>query len=639
MVHPDRRVTNLPGGPLSPSEEFADDADPENSSILLVSAPGAVGKSTLAREIAHATGSIYIDLAEAAPVGAQTLTGGLARSGLFEAWESESVAALIDGLDEARLKVTHEAFRSFLSDIAELSVSRTIPTVLFGRTRAIQDAWLELAESDIDVSISVLEIGYFDPQSSLALAVNKLNPSSQHTSVQTEVMEVILQTLRRETSSDGDRFAGYAPVIEAVAAHVNDEDNPGALLARVRQGDQPVSMQAIVSAILDRDHRKLRAIEFKDKTLSERLYTPDEQLDRLVSEAYGAPPPEMPDMDPEDAQRYEGLLEEWVNDHPFRDASATVFDAVISTRGLQSTAASGAALNRELGRSVANPFLSEFYALGSDLIQPEHVGVFYASVRARLALGDSASLYLGTDEESRSLTEMEITITRRDTSEPRILRLQTEESGTIILGSQVEDIHLAVPWARVTIGAEPEATLVAPVIIQCNELFMPAPKLIIEAPDGRHDNAVLLEAQEYLGRTSQVPVIRGDVSLSASWPGVATYPWTAFAINPTSAGDEDPELDEALRRFRNFVIQFRSNRYGGLARYQGTIDNTRMTKGPGRAVLRHMEETGILTRQQPMYFLDPQRLSELTGTSYADCMARRFGEKAVSFVREAMSSG
>jgi len=53
--------------PLTHSIEFGEDSDPNHSSIVLVSAPGAVGKSTLARQIAFATGAVYLDLAKGRP--------------------------------------------------------------------------------------------------------------------------------------------------------------------------------------------------------------------------------------------------------------------------------------------------------------------------------------------------------------------------------------------------------------------------------------------------------------------------------------------------------------------------------------------------------------------------------------------
>ncbi len=159
-----RGLDTFTEAPLELSTEFGSDDDPERSSILLVSAPGVVGKSTLARQIAFATGAVYLDLAKADPVGANTLSVGLTKSGLFPHWEAQTTAVLIDGLDEARLRVTQEAFEAFLSDIAEISKNRNVPTVLFGRTGAIQDAWLVLKIDDADVS--VLEIGYYGPEAS-----------------------------------------------------------------------------------------------------------------------------------------------------------------------------------------------------------------------------------------------------------------------------------------------------------------------------------------------------------------------------------------------------------------------------------------------------------------------------------------
>lgn len=105
--------------PLTLSTEL-NDGQPQSSALLLVSAPGAVGKSTLARQIAFATGAVYLDLARADPVGGNTISGGLVRSGLYPAWEAQTTTVLVDGLDEGRMRVTREAFEAFLQDVAVL---------------------------------------------------------------------------------------------------------------------------------------------------------------------------------------------------------------------------------------------------------------------------------------------------------------------------------------------------------------------------------------------------------------------------------------------------------------------------------------------------------------------------------------
>jgi hypothetical protein len=195
--------------PLSHSTEFGAGSDPDGSSIIVVAAAGAVGKSTLARQIAFETGAVYVDLAKADPVGANSLSGGLIKSGVYASWNAGRSAVLIDALDEARLRVTQGAFDAFLSDVADVSGGRDVPTVLFGRTGAAQDAWLILAEKGLDVP--VLEIGYFNHDASILFAeatLDVLHPDSPHAGVESQVLRLLLEKLRIETEIDGDRFAG-----------------------------------------------------------------------------------------------------------------------------------------------------------------------------------------------------------------------------------------------------------------------------------------------------------------------------------------------------------------------------------------------------------------------------------------------
>ena len=316
--------------PLSLNDsEFGLDDDPNRSPILLVSAPGAMGKSTLARQIAYETNSIYIDLGTAEPVGANTLSGGLVRSGLYEGWTDGTTTVLIDALDEARLRVTQEAFQAFLSDLAHLSTCRTIPTVLFGRTGAVQEAWIVL--SQIGADVSVLEISYYGAEESVDFAEARLQairPVRPHASVERQALNLLLQGLREQTESDGDRFAGYAPVLLAVAERVAKESNPSLLVAQIDRGEQPVTLQSVVAAILERERSKLEGLPFEDLNVAAKLYSPDEQLDRLISRIYGLPTPELPEISSADAQTYSNALETWVSEHPFLDGSDHTSSAV-----------------------------------------------------------------------------------------------------------------------------------------------------------------------------------------------------------------------------------------------------------------------------------------------------------------------
>lgn len=638
--------------PLTQStQEFGDGADPMKSPILLVSAPGAVGKSTLARQIAFATRSVYVDLAKADPVGGNTLSGGLARSKIYSSWEDGAITALIDGLDEATLKTTKEGFEAFLSDVAHLSADRDIPTVLFGRTGSILDAWLILTEQ-LGTDIAVFEIGYYPSEESVDFAEAQLtaaNPDRNHPQVDRQALALLLDKLRSETASDGDRFAGYAPVLQAVAERVARESNPQTLVSEMQQGVQSsVTLHSVVSAILNREKTKLKRISFSDPNLAQRLYSPEEQLDRLVARRYNTPAPKLPEMDPSDAETYSNALETWVGEHPFLDGdsgtSSVVFDAVITAWALKGDSAVPAALQMELDKgNAANPFLYAFYfgeKLDTACLPEHHIGVIYASLRAGLARGETASLYVAEPDEDGSSAlpvEVEIELTRRGKEASSLLRFNTGRGGTIYLGTDIKDVSLNMPSSRIEVGRGTEVVFTAPIDIHCKELAIVAKRVVAQNPPDSHTGVVFIQADELIGTPlAVVPLTRNEVQLRASWPGVHNYPWNSFAADKQTHRDVDPGIEEALRRFRKFVVEFRAHGHGGLARSRLKIESPRMIKGTGRAVLDAMLAAGIVRRDEARYYLNTRTLGELTGTTYESCMTYQFGHKAVAFVENAL---
>ena len=507
----------------------------------------------------------------------------------------------------------------------------------------------------IPSSVAVLEIGYYRPSEAVDFAEAKLKvrvPQRSHPRVDRQAIELLLEALRAQTAKDSNRFAGYAPVLQAVAERVAQESNPSQLVAQMQQGSQlPITLQSIVSDILDREQSKLGRLSLNDPTLVNGLYGADEQLDRLAARIYGTSAPPLPLMGPEDADTYSNALESWVGQHPFlrgeTDTASAVFEAAIAARALNTQSAADKALQRELERGdAANPFFHNFY-LGDDPetetteLLSEHIGVIYSSIRASLAQGESASLLieeLEEDSNSEGGAEVEIEVVRRDSEDSILLLFETQPAGTIFLGPVVKDVFITSPQAQVVVGQGRELTLVAPVGIDCHNLSIRAIKVIVEKPADSDADAVALHS-EILGGDplTTVPLVRNNAQLFVTWPNADAYPWTNFAAEPLADDDNDPNVREGLRRFRKFIIEFRANKNGGLARSRQKIDSSRMTKGEGEAVLGAMLSKRILRRDSIRYYLDADVLGELTETSYADCMAFQFGAKAVDFVREAVA--
>lgn len=642
--------------PLHLSDEFPSSFGPQGSSLLLVSAPGAVGKTTLAKQIAYCTGAIYVDLAQSDPVGGHTLSGGLVRTNTYQSWMAGTTTVLLDGLDEARLRVTQEAFEAFLRDVLSLSAGRALPTVIFGRSGSIQEAWYTLAQGGLESP--VLEIGYYDERDAVEFCHAKLqseDPNRLHPEIDRRAITLLLERIRSQTEGDGDRFAGYAPVLQAVSERVGKESNTAALISRIEKGTQPVTLQDIATSILTRERTKLQSLIFDDAHLSDVLYSSEEQLMRLSSKVYGEAPLELPPMSDRDARTYENALRTWVDDHPFLDGngepSSSVFSAVIATITLRrsvSRKAKERALQRELAKGLAaNPFLSEIYlnelAEKEDKhIPPEHVGVIYSSLRARLSLGDTANLAIEMDDgpegENIRNADVEITQSRKQEASQRVIALETDFEGFIRLGAHIEDIEIEAPKCCVEIGSSNEVVLAAPVSVQCDLLSIEASHLVVDTPQDKSLGAVFLMANDFSGgKVMSISVLRDDTKLRVCWPNAASFPWANYEVGPVK--QDDVLIDEALRRLRKFVISFRSHGKGKLARYKGKIEHRRMTKGSGRNVLAQMISDGLVSLKDSMYYLNSDKLSEHTGLSYADCMEFRFGQRAVDFVRRAIGRG
>lgn len=358
-------------------------------------------------------------------------------------------------------------------------------------------------------------------------------------------------------------------------------------------------------------------------------------------------------MNPHDSEVYSTALSTWLDEHPFLSgnniASSAVFEAYIAVNALFEEA-SQIVVDKELARGTkANPFISEFYfqriaassGVEAPVLPPEHVGVVYGSVRAGLALGDRASLALygaESEDDERALEgDVEISVSRKGVEGQEVKAFTIEEAGKIRLGSYVEDVEIYSAFSDVEVGMGLEALLIAPISIQCNQIETSAQKWVIESSRSE-ENLISLEANVFSGPSlNKLPTLRGNVDLSVSWRDSHIHPWTSFSAPPSEV--DDPRIEEGLRRFRKFIISFRSHSKGSLRRYKRKLEHERMTKGSGAQILQKLVSDGILTLEGNMYVLHPDELGNLAGSTYNDVYRRTFSQGAVDYIRNALPGG
>jgi len=420
--------------------------------VWLVAAPGAVGKSTLAKEISARTGAAYLDLGMANTVAGNYLTGGLFRNDLLTSWQQGRMTVLIDALDEARLRVTQQSFEDFLTDLEQLARQRSLPVALFGRVGIVEEAWLVLCEHGMNCP--VFDIDFFDAgraEQFVMAALRRLaneprysrlrNGLSAHRANYLTASASWLETLRVASASDGARFAGYAPVLEAVAAVLAGATNPAKSDESSQEAMREDVLQQLTDQILNREATKLRdqLSDVVPGSIRNELYSPDEQLDRLASIILGTPAPVLAaPLPPQYSARYDAAVKSFFPTHPFLDGagrqpSGAVFSAVVSAYALASpTREVVAAAEKQTGNGPQspNPFLIDFYLEyakrrwgENPIVPPEHVGLLYDSIRARASAEDIVRLTVEGDEDAEQ-ADVEIQISRtgaRDSD--RTLRL------------------------------------------------------------------------------------------------------------------------------------------------------------------------------------------------------------------------
>src|SRR5437879_4210909 len=145
--------------PLSPSAALT--AIPSKPRVVIISAAGAVGKSTMARSLAATKQAPIWDLAKTGTVGVNSLQGallsalGLTGYGKFtDAVNKGNGLLLIDALDEGRVKPNEARFTALISDIGKFSTSTTKPTiVLLGRTQVSEFAWIVLETLGVSTAL------------------------------------------------------------------------------------------------------------------------------------------------------------------------------------------------------------------------------------------------------------------------------------------------------------------------------------------------------------------------------------------------------------------------------------------------------------------------------------------------------
>lgn len=270
----------------------------KDARFAIVSAPGATGKSAFGKHLAYTKNGLYWNLAEIT-LGDGTFQGTLYRalgaqkvSTYAKQLHDGEVTLVIDAFDEAEIISGRKNVETFISEANDFLEDATVPSVvMLSRTETAQNIAAFLKSKKIP--FVHYEIDFFPetPAKSFVEAVIKRKRAI--TPAIKECIDQYFFQIQRliKDANVLKGFLGYAPVLEAMAAHISEISNTAKLISELSENANEITLIGrIMDNLLDREQEKfISAFQERLKEDAERIsdwskiYNREEQLIRVLN--------------------------------------------------------------------------------------------------------------------------------------------------------------------------------------------------------------------------------------------------------------------------------------------------------------------------------------------------------------------
>jgi len=657
--------------------------DTGSSSAIIISASAAVGKTTLAKEIAARTGNLYLDLQKYA-VGNYLLQGTLYEEcgpNVYPAIERRDAAIVLDSLDEALVADGERAYEEFVSDVGRLlgkSPSGPAAVVMLGRPYTAELTRLLLNEHGVK-DVRFIQLMYFDQPGAKQFVLRRIarkdavmaqrgepskTPFDGNRQAYGRAVEDIIRRLEaflRISSpwSDprGRSFMGYSQVLAAIGDFLQGAESPEALqtasttigAAETVSEDGFLRLSAfveeqIILSLMLRERDKLKD-DFQHQDLGgipDDYFAPAMQTQLLTKSNIrdAVRPPE--GMEPEDQPAAAGLVRSRIAEHPlldddlkplasrfvspvFRDfafAKALLSDESSAELVIAATGSSGFQASPMLAGFVVNQLLRERHPLPVDRFPPVYESLLGGDLPPRLAI---VSMPDDSDAAIATLTWQRDHADAAQDDAVTSFRLVGLDEAPIVFRRQVKNIELDVPVAYVQFGSGAgEHIWIGP------DVSVVAAAVSISAAERVIDRAgpTSLIADE-IDDSSQAPlrfVPTADEPHSPLVDAACFFPWSQYVAGRV---DPDPEIADAAKEFRN-LTRWPTAMGSGLRFGKQTLDANHRKRHISDEFMEYAKTTELLVLDGQFYRLDMSVASADLGA----IKTLQFGEETLAFLRK-----
>ncbi|MFE1550875.1 hypothetical protein [Streptomyces sp. NPDC058718] len=651
-----------------PEMRIAHASDPVTPSLILITAPAAVGKTTAARYLSHTLKAPIVDLSTL-HVGSNALEGALWKSmgpgpaGRFvEEMKQGRATLIIDALDEAEIRSGQGNFQAFLRDVAETAsdMAGKPAMIMLSRAESARSLTDLFKERGLQYShVEILPFGRTQAETYLDARMVEVYAASRKEAVHRRyvvpykkardtLFSLLASVISQETSDIWEDwsvrdFLGYAPVLDVAAEFLavdnftslhRDFSSSGAV-----EGTAHWHLVAqVIDHLLIREQDKfvtqfIEKSEFKsfgDPRLSAALYAPEEQCTRLLDHVEKiSAAVELPALLPDRLREpYEVAVTAQLVNHPFLRGSGwfnVIFRDYVTARSLASVTTagdSGATIRRRLLSSEwkHSPMFAYFtHALTQTQGTPlstchaELFGALYESFKSMCVAGEILHFTAGR-AGNKLFASYAVSSKSQDTMTFTMKPLGfISYEGNLTLTFPRELSHAEIyEVPEVLLGGEGNSFKFGPsVYVSCHDLLVTAKDIQVFGTGDDAEAPVLLNVANLISENVKIRVESTHLHILCD---ELAYPWTQYQkrLNPAEVHSNAREARALYLEMRRIVLRFKDAKKGEAALYQPFVDNIVIGENRrARTALDFLESIGCVKLRNSMYLLDLTEFAKL----------------------------
>lgn len=652
------------------------DGTNENAKIVLISSPGAVGKTAFSNYISAKFKIPVLDLASNSAVGDSTMTGLLADTypdlkSVKDKLKEGRMTILVDALDEGLLKVSLAGFIAFLNDIIKLTKATddsSSPFIMTGRPGVMMETAQYLESNGI--SYVWYQIEPFTITQAKNFIDKAVDPPVEYRKTYNEARDLICDSIECFFKNQGNaenrsfkNFIGYAPVLIAIAKVFEKSKNYSELSSKLKK-DNYKNTELVISMVKylltrERDEKVIpelilsllegRNEEFKKYILA-NIYSEEEQCARILYSVMGYPFENSNISDKAFNQEYQKKIESFAAEHPFLE------DGRIQNVVFESYVISLLSKSPEYSW-IVDEYLKSQYFKNSFALYPiflqydkSHTDSNRSSSSLIIPLASSFSsmsskqancevLLVGDSTEDGVTSTITADFIYEPSEKKDFEKNVNEESipfdfdntSSFQIYSNVTNTSIIGDFDVVAIGSQ--VNLEGNVNIDCRKFILNSEELIISGDVSivASDEVIVQPLRDKYPRIIKT---NGDLTVNCLQK-------PEFPVSEYHTATEDSSLTEEsynkkiFHKLRRLLLLFRcdSKGKGNWARFKDKIDS-RFQRGIGKEVLDYMIKTGIIYSSGFMYFIDVPQMEKYLSVKFDHLRSCRPSRNMIRFLNE-----